>query len=156
MNYEYFNIGIQIREKIFDLILLDINGRLTFLDFPLIILKSCHCVIIVYDITDRESFDNLKIWIDICNNYCEQNIIRVLVGNKCEQEDKRKVSYEEGKKFAEKHNLKFYEATYITGKNINNIFFYPTYQIYEKIKKGEYEIENVKVNHAEQKNCIII
>ena len=88
--------------------------------------------------------------------------MRILVGNKCEQEDKRKVSYEEGKKFTEKHTLKFYEASYITGKNIDNIFFYPTYQIYEKIKKREYEykMENIKAHLIKETikevNCTII
>ena len=56
----------------------------------------------------------------------------MLVGNKCEQEDGREVSYEEGQKLADKNGMKFYEATYKTGKNINEIFLDTLYDIYRK------------------------
>ena len=152
INYDGFVVDIQIRENLINLLIIDVGGGRTILTFPLNkYLKNVQCAIIVYDITNRESFDNLKFWIDMCDEYCEVNTIRVLVGNKCEQEDKRKVSFEEGKKFAENHNLKFYEATYITGKNINNIFFYPTYQIYEKIISKKIILKKIKKD-----NCFIV
>ncbi len=63
-------------------------------------------MIIVYDITDKESFNNSKLWIqDIKNKYerlpTQENTLSImLVGNKIDQENEREVTYEKGKKLA--------------------------------------------------------
>ena len=50
------------------------------------------------------------------------NIIKVLVGNYCDCEDERKVSYEEGKKFAESNGMVFFEVSAKTGENVQESF----------------------------------
>ena len=116
------------------------------------------CAIVVYDITNRESFEDVEEWINICKNNCKENVSLVLVGNKCEQEDGREVSYEEGQKLADKNGMKFYEATYKTGKNINEIFLDTLYDIYRNgninLKKNERKKEELKKEN-DKKNCII-
>ena len=54
---------------------------------------------------------------------CEQNITFILVGNKCDIEEKREVSYEEGKKFAEEYNFQFYETSAKKDINIQSLFY---------------------------------
>lgn len=52
---------------------------------------------IVYDITDQESFNNVKQWLSEIDRYASENVNKVLVGNKCDLTAKRAVSYEEAK-----------------------------------------------------------
>ena len=53
---------------------------------------------------------------------CYKNILICLIGNKTDLEEKREVSYEEGKNFAEENNLLFFETSAKDGKNIQEIF----------------------------------
>jgi GTPase SAR1 family protein len=63
--------------------------------------SSC---LIVYDITNRESYDEAPIWIEEIHRYAREEVIIALVGNKCDLEDKRQVSFDEACKLAEKHS----------------------------------------------------
>jgi len=56
---------------------------------------------IVYDITDRDSFDNVRTWMQEIDKYAQENVIRVLIGNKADIDDKRKVTTKEGKELAD-------------------------------------------------------
>ena len=68
-------------------------------------------MIIVYDVTARETFEKVQGWVQSINEYTdkEKNIPKVIVGNKVDLP--RKVTTEEGKKLAEKNNIPFYEAS---------------------------------------------
>ena len=54
----------------------------------------------MYDITDRESFENVRTWIQEIEKYSKPGVCKVLVGNKCDQEAQREVSKEEAQEFA--------------------------------------------------------
>ena len=58
--------------------------------------RGAQGIVIVYDITDRISFDNVKIWLGEIEKYADEKVFKFLVGNKCDLEDRRKVSYHEG------------------------------------------------------------
>ena len=50
----------------------------------------------MYDVTDRETFDNVRQWMVEIDKYATDNVCKVLVGNKCDLAEKRKVMREEG------------------------------------------------------------
>jgi GTPase SAR1 family protein len=52
---------------------------------------------VVYDVTDQESFNNVKQWLNEINRYASENVNKLLVGNKCDLAESRVVSYEAGK-----------------------------------------------------------
>jgi len=54
----------------------------------------------VYDVTDRETFENVRTWINEIEKYSQANVCKILVGNKCDMEDKRQVTKEEGEELA--------------------------------------------------------
>ena len=66
----------------------------------------------------------------------------VLVGNKCDLEDKRQVSYEEGKELADKNEMMFFESSAKDGINVDNIFENSAKEIAKKIEQGFYDLEN--------------
>ena len=133
--------------------------------------KGAHGIILMYDVTDKRSFNELNLFINNIKNYCNNNIKVVLVGNKCDSSD-RVITEEEGKKFAEKYNIKFFETSAKTGQNINEVFQYILNEVFitnkgkEIINKNDYtknkfnlesykELEN-KYNEELYKNKLLI
>ncbi|KAJ2558707.1 Ras- protein Rab-14 [Coemansia sp. RSA 1933] len=79
--------------------------------------------ILVYDITNRESFENLDKWMVDARQLTPPHSIFVLVGNKADREDfQRMVSYEEGETYARDNNMLFAEASAKTGAQVEAVF----------------------------------
>jgi len=95
--------------------------------------------IIVYDITKRSTFENVKNWYQDLVTLGEKGIVVALVGNKLDlienNERKREVNKFEAKAFAEKYNMLFYETSAFNGKNINDIFEELLQNIYTERRK---------------------
>ena len=77
---------------------------------------------VVYDITNRDSFNNVSTWIEDCKNQSPKTIFMVLVGNKSDLQDKRQVNYEEGQELAERFQMLFFETSAKDGNNVEEIF----------------------------------
>ena len=84
--------------------------------------KGAHGIILLYDITDRRSFDNVKTWIEQIREEVGDKVSIILVGNKIDEVDGRKVKTEEGEKIANEIGLSFFECSAKTGENIDMIF----------------------------------
>ena len=69
-------------------------------------------VVIVYDVTNRDTFENVNYWMNNLNEHAAENICKILIGNKidCSAEN-REVAAEEGKRLASKNSIKFYECS---------------------------------------------
>ena len=57
--------------------------------FSFFIAIGAQGIIIVYDVTDRETFDNVRTWITEIEKYSQAGVCKILVGNKCDMEDRR-------------------------------------------------------------------
>ena len=79
-------------------------------------------VLVVYDITDRESFENLNSWLIEIEKNANKNVFKILIGNKCDLEDKRKVTFQEGKDFADSNGMKFLETSAKTATKVEEAF----------------------------------
>eukprot|EP00600_Ochromonadales_sp_CCMP1393_P002524 CAMPEP_0174981362 /NCGR_PEP_ID=MMETSP0004_2-20121128/15846_1 /TAXON_ID=420556 /ORGANISM="Ochromonas sp., Strain CCMP1393" /LENGTH=204 /DNA_ID=CAMNT_0016233095 /DNA_START=44 /DNA_END=658 /DNA_ORIENTATION=+ len=79
--------------------------------------KGAQGILLVYDVTDRNSFQSVRTWMEQIKEHCEVNVNTVLVGNKCDLEDKRLVKFEEGRALAEEYEINFYETS--AKKNVN-------------------------------------
>ena len=77
-----------------------------------------------------------------CKNSAPKSILMVLVGNKCDLENKREVTEEEGRDFAEKNGMLFFETSAKTGKNVEELFKQSVIIIDKKIKENFYDLEN--------------
>ena len=76
----------------------------------------------VYDITDRESFENLNSWLIEIEKNANKNVFKILIGNKCDFEDKRKFTFQEGKDFADSNGMKFLETSAKTATKVEEAF----------------------------------
>ncbi|KAK1353088.1 RAB GTPase-like [Heracleum sosnowskyi] len=91
--------------------------------------------LLVYDITRRPTFDSIKRWLDELNTHCDTTVARMLVGNKCDLEDIRDVSVEEGKNLAEEEGLFFIETSALDATNVNTAFENVIRAIYNNISR---------------------
>ena len=90
-------------------------------------------IIIVYDVTDRDTFDNVRTWITEIEKYSTAGVCKILVGNKCDMEDRRQVTYEEGKEFAGQFGMPFLETSAKATQNVDMAFDTMTREIKEKM-----------------------
>ena len=80
-------------------------------------------ILLIFDITKRNSFDNLNFWLDELEKNCNLNNLYIfLVGNKTDLKKERKVSYDEAKNFADMKKIPYIEISAKTGDNIDKLF----------------------------------
>ena len=84
--------------------------------------RGVHGILLVYDVTEKDSFNNLNFWLMEIEKNANKNVLKVLIGNKTDLEDKRVISYNQGKEFADMHGLKFVETSVKKNKNVREAF----------------------------------
>jgi Ras-related protein Rab-1A len=77
---------------------------------------------VVYDVTDRDSFKAINNWIQEIEKYAQEGVIKILVGNKSDLTSERQVSREEGEELAQKLNVSFIETSAKNADNIDESF----------------------------------
>ncbi|KAL6597796.1 hypothetical protein ACP70R_046601 [Stipagrostis hirtigluma subsp. patula] len=84
--------------------------------------RGAHGIIVVYDVTDQESFNNVKQWLNEIDRYASENVNKLLVGNKCDLAESRVVSYEAGKALADEIGIPFLETSAKDATNVEKAF----------------------------------
>ena len=87
----------------------DTVGQEKFMSVSQNLLLKVQGIILMYDITNQESFEHIETWINTIKNI-NDNIPIILVANKCDNEEERIISFKEGEEVATKHNMIFIEA----------------------------------------------
>lgn len=90
-------------------------------------------ILLVYDVSDENSFLNVRNWMRQIDQNAAENVNRVLIGNKCDVDD-RKVSYEQGKALADEFGIKFYETSAKQNTNVDNCFLSIAKEIVDRLK----------------------
>ena len=133
--------NIQINNKVFRIQIWDTAGQENFRSITRAYYKNSVCALVVYDISSRDTFNNVSTWIEDCKNQSPKTIFMVLVGNKCDL-DKRQVTFEEGKELAERNEMMFFETSAKDGINVDDLFLNSANEIAKKIEQGYYDLEN--------------
>lgn len=97
---------------------------------------------LVYDITRRDTFENLKTWLQDVREHANPNTVVTVVGNKSDLESKRQVSREEGEQFAKENDLFFMEASAKSAENVEDAFVKTAQNIYKKIQSGVIDLSS--------------
>ncbi len=101
--------------------------------------RGAQGIMLVYDITDLESFQNLNSWLIEIEKNASKNVYKILVGNKCDMENDRRVTVNQGKEYADQNGMKFFETSAKDSKNVAEIFL-------------DLTKENLKRNNAKSLN----
>ena len=121
-------------------------------------LKNANGILLVYAVNSRASFSLLEDWMKEVKNHANQNFSIIILGNKCDVED-REVTLEEGENFAKKINSKVYEVSAKTGYNVAEAFDEIARMTYEKDKEGKIRqresirVEDVGTDKKKKKCC---
>ena len=83
--------------------------------------KGSHGIILLYDVTNLQSFENIKSWINQIREEASPNVVIYLVGSKIDLEEERKVTKKDGEKLAEELGLPFLEVSGKSGINVNEV-----------------------------------
>ena len=115
--------NIEIENKKIKLQIWDTAGQERFRTITTSYYKGAHAIVIVFDITDKDSFEHVKIWMQDIDKFAKQGVMRILVGNKCDLEHQRAVTKNEGNEMALKYGIKYLETSAKDTINIENLFF---------------------------------
>ena len=116
----------------------------------------------VYDITDLESFQNLNTWLIEIEKNASKNVYKILIGNKSDLESERKVTYEQGQEFAAQYGMKFIETSAKESKNVQEAFVTMTKEIISQsndkkiVKKEESPIVRHYKERANEQQEILL
>ena len=134
-------VGVDFQDKIINiddrkirLQIWDTAGQERFRNITKNYFNSSNGFLLIYDITDKESLEHLNFWNAQIQLNAPAKSKCVLLGNKCDLEGSRAVSIEEGKIFAEKNKIKFFETSAKNGTNIDEAFEYLANEIYNEQK----------------------
>jgi small GTP-binding protein len=100
----------------------DTAGQERFRAMTQAVYHGTHGIIVVFDITDQKTFNDVKIWVNDAYRICEKNTPVILIGNKTDLEHVRVVSKNEGEQLAKEMNGIYIETSAVSGYNIDNAF----------------------------------
>jgi Ras-related protein Rab-1A len=113
---------IELEGKTIKLQIWDTAGQERFRTITSSYYRGAHGIIVVYDVTDQESFNNVKQWLNEIERYASPQVQKLLVGNKCDLVNKKAVTYEVAKAFAEKLEIPFLETSAKAATNVEKAF----------------------------------
>ncbi|VDD95200.1 unnamed protein product [Enterobius vermicularis] len=113
---------IELDGKTIKLQIWDTAGQERFRTITSSYYRGAHGIIVVYDITDQESFNNVKQWLQEIDRYACENVNKLLVGNKCDLTTKRAVEQNAAKEYAEQLGIPFLETSAKSSTNVEQAF----------------------------------
>jgi small GTP-binding protein len=152
---------IKINDKSVKLMIYDSAGHERFRTLSKNQINSSKGILIVYDVTEKESFEALNFWMKSFKENANKDAICLIIGNKIDLKEKRIIDYNEGKNFAEKYGVKFIETSAKSAEGVNEAFYSVAKEIYDNEKNltmNDILIENKydrkKKDNKEKKSCI--
>ena len=137
----------------------DVGAQAYFKRFRRTYYMGSQAAFIVFDLTNRETFEHVKVWLDELSNFIgKSDIPIVIVGNKSDLKDQRAVSYEEGVSLANElsekgtSKISYIETSALTGENVDDSFSLISYHYIQKAKEIEEGL--VKDDILNEINCI--
>jgi len=125
--------------------------------------RGAHGIIVVYDVTDAESFNNVKQWLNEIDRYACENVNKLLVGNKADLVQKKTVDFDTAKAFADKLDIPFLETSAKQGSNVEKAFLTMAAEIKNSMavqpppkpadNKGKVDISNTEAVSQDNKTC---
>lgn len=124
---------MEIDHKIFKLQIWDTAGQEKFRTITSSYYRGAHGIIVVFDVTNKDSFMNVGNWMNEITKYASDNVNKLLVGNKSDLTDRRAVTYDEAKELADSLGVDYIETSAKTATGVEESFTKMTKSIKGKI-----------------------
>ena len=167
VGFEFFTFNIRMNGKVIKMQIWDTCGQELYRSLITNFYRNSSLAIMVYSIANKESFDNIDIWLKELRIHSNPNAKVFLVGNKIDLENERKVDTDQGEKYAKENNLYlFMESSAKSGHNAQKIFIEAAKCLYEdninylikketKEEKGKMENMAVEEPQTLKKDIIV-
>eukprot|EP00043_Microstomoeca_roanoka_P011777 m.111362 g.111362 ORF g.111362 m.111362 type:complete len:203 (-) comp15294_c2_seq1:608-1216(-) len=152
---------IELDGKTIKLQIWDTAGQERFRTITSSYYRGAHGIIVVYDVTDKESFDNVKQWLQEIDRYACENVNKLLVGNKSDLSSKKQVDYTTAKEFADSIGIPFLETSAKNATNVEQAFMTMAAEIKNRMgpsqmsteKKKTLDVGSAKVKDSQPGGC---
>lgn len=121
---------IQIDGKTVNLQIWDTAGQERFRTITTSYYRSADAILLVFDLTDEKTFQNLEAWMEDVRLYAQRHVEIMLLGNKVDLNDDRVVEYRDAKAYADKNNFQYFETSAKTKINVDKAFTKLTQTVY--------------------------
>ncbi|KAI9190256.1 ras GTPase [Blastocladiella emersonii ATCC 22665] len=135
---------IELEGKTVKLQIWDTAGQERFRTITSTYYRGAHGIIVVYDVTDKETFANVKTWLAEIDRYAVDGVNKLLVGNKSDLVGKKVVDYNEAKEFADSLKLTFLETSAKSATNVEQAFVTMAKQIKDRMGSNSNPQQNNK------------
>ncbi|KAK9892874.1 hypothetical protein WA026_022553 [Henosepilachna vigintioctopunctata] len=122
-------IGVDFRNKIVNvdqtrikLQIWDTAGQERFRSITHAYYRDAHALLLLYDVTNKTSFDNIRAWLGEIREYAQGDVVIMLLGNKADCGPQRAIRREEGERLAREYNVCFMETSAKSGQNVDLAF----------------------------------
>ncbi|XP_012530635.1 ras-related protein Rab-8A isoform X1 [Monomorium pharaonis] len=133
---------IELDGKKIKLQIWDTAGQERFRTITTAYYRGAMGIMLVYDVTNEKSFENIKNWIRNIEENASADVEKMLLGNKCELTDKRQVTKERGEQLAVEYGIKFMETSAKSSINVEEAFYTLARDIKAKMEKKLKEASN--------------
>lgn len=113
---------INLDNKIVKLQIWDTAGQERYRTITSSYYRGAHGIILVYDVTDKDSFDHVKDWMTEVDRYANENVDIILIGNKSDLVNKRQVTYDEARAYAQENRIQYIETSAKNATNVEKCF----------------------------------
>ncbi|KAI6653438.1 Ras-related protein Rab-1A isoform X2 [Oopsacas minuta] len=109
--------------------------------------RGAHGIMMVYDVTDQDTFSNIKRWLQEIETYCIPNACKLLVGNKCDMTSQKIVDYSTAKEFADEMKINFIETSAKCAINVEQAFLTIVCDIKRNLFENEERYNTGDITH---------
>jgi small GTP-binding protein len=134
---EFRSFVCQLEDHSIRLQIWDTAGQERFRSVSTAYFRDAVGAVLVYDITKEESFEDLSTWLTDLQQLCHPNAFILLVGNKCDREEDRRVGVQQVQDFADQYRLEYIETSAKSGQNIQETFTRLAYEVATRVERGE-------------------
>ena len=131
ISLDFFSKDVQIDNQDIHLSLYDFSGQEKFRTLIPMYTGFANIILLVYDVTSKDSFLHLSDWLKDLTNVKKEEVIFAVVGNKTDLDDRREVNSNEGENYAKEHDFIFAEVSAKTGDGFSELFYK---NLFEKIR----------------------
>jgi small GTP-binding protein len=128
---------IPVDNQMIKLQIWDTAGQERFKSVSRAYFRNAVGAVLVYDVTDERSFDDLGNWLHDILQLANPNAFILLLGNKADREDNRRIGPEQARDFADKNKLDFLETSAKSGQNVSETFTRLAFTIAKRVTTGQ-------------------
>eukprot|EP00668_Euglena_longa_P007162 GGOE01008567.1.p1 GENE.GGOE01008567.1~~GGOE01008567.1.p1 ORF type:complete len:222 (-),score=86.19 GGOE01008567.1:455-1120(-) len=133
---EFMTKGLKIENRDVKAQIWDTAGQERFRAISRSIYHGAKGAMLVYDITNQQSFDNIPNWLNELVSHVSPSTVIMLIGNKCDLEHLRAVKKDVAHKFAEEKRLLFLETSALDTTNVDKAFEWLVTEIFKAVNSG--------------------